>query len=81
MDQLSARVRVQGESLSPPLYVGVYGKFVDGRVPDLDNLSKVILDSLKVGTGVDDKHMRFVAVGYDVGYESPVLEIEIREVS
>lgn len=60
-----------------PINVEVHGYFKDERVPDLDNLAKVILDALKVGIVVDDKHMRYVAGGYETGYDEPRLEIEV----
>ena len=69
--------RVKGFEHNGSLTVSVFGKFVDERVPDLDNLAKVILDSIKVGVGLDDRHIKFVAQGYDTGYSKPVLEITL----
>ena len=70
--------KVKGEGLQLPVTVSVFGKFVDGRCPDLDNLAKVILDAVSIGTGINDKDMRFVALGYSTGWTRPVLEIEIK---
>lgn len=60
-----------------PITVRLWGKFKDERVPDMDNLAKVTLDAIKVGLGVDDKYLKYIPVGYEIGYEVPVLEIEI----
>jgi len=79
MSDLAERVR--GFEHNGGAVVSVFGKFYDGRVPDLDNLAKVILDAIKVGIGLDDRHIRFISEGYDTGYDKPVLEITLeREV-
>lgn len=60
-----------------PITIRLTGYFVDGRVPDLHNLHKVIGDAIKEGLQVDDKTFNFVDVGYETGSNSPFLEIEI----
>ena len=77
MEDLASRIRgLEGDGF----VVEVFGKFCDGRVPDMDNLAKAIMDSIKVGTGVDDRYMRFVSRGYSTGWTRPVLEITISEI-
>lgn len=78
MAELSEKVRDFDHDHTCNIIVSVFGKFRDGRVPDLDNLAKVILDAIKVGVGLDDRHMRYVSVGYDTGYDRPELEIELQ---
>jgi len=68
---------VAGCKFIPPITVKIFGKFRDGRVPDLDNLHKVIGDALKVGLGIDDRHFIFVDLGYETGYLDPAIEIDI----
>lgn len=75
MNELTEKVR--GFEHNGNLTVSLFGKFIDDRAPDLDNLAKVILDSIKVGVGLDDKNIKFVALGYDTGYSKPVLEITL----
>ena len=61
-----------------PLHVTCSGRFKDRRVPDLSNLSKVILDAIQEAGGVNDKYMRWH--DGDVTYgEPPVLWISITE--
>lgn len=64
-----------------PLIVTCSGRFRDKRVPDLSNLSKVILDAIEEATGVNDKNMRWrdgdVFLSKD---EDPCLIITIEEV-
>jgi len=69
--------KVKGFEHNGSLTVSLFGKFIDDRAPDLDNLAKVILDAVKVGVGLDDKNIKFVSKGYDTGYERPVLEIAL----
>lgn len=75
MNELTEKVK--GFEHSGSLTVNLFGKFIDDRAPDLDNLAKVILDAVKVGVGLDDKYIKFKAMGYDTGYERPVLEITL----
>jgi len=75
MEELTKKVRNFEHSGS--VIVSVFGKFTDGRVPDLDNLAKVILDAIKVGINLDDRHIKYRALGYDTGYARPVLEITL----
>ena len=75
MGELTEKVKEFEPSSS--LTVGVFGKFVDGRVPDMDNLAKVILDAVKAGVGLDDRYIKFVSLGYETGYSRPVLEITL----
>lgn len=75
MSQLTEKVK--GFEHSGSIIVSVFGKFTDGRVPDLDNLAKVILDAIKVGVGLDDRHMKYQAMGYGIGYVKPVLVITL----
>ena len=79
MEDLAQLVKSKmgGEDLGKGVVVQVYGKFCDGRVPDLDNLAKVVLDAIKMGTGVDDRYMEFRTLGYSTGWTKPVLEIDI----
>jgi len=77
MHELTEKVR--GFEHNGSLTVSLFGKFVDDRAPDLDNLAKVILDAVKVGVGLDDKNIKFVSLGYDTGYSRPVLEITLTE--
>jgi|SRR3989304_8506011 len=69
--------KVKGFEHGGDLVVTLFGKFTDGRSPDLDNLAKVILDAIKVGIGLDDRYIKFRALGYSVGWERPVLEITL----
>ena len=76
MGELTDKVRgfpTGGNSLT----VYVKGKFYDGRVPDIDNLAKVILDAIKVGVGLDDRYIKFVSLGYEIDWSRPVLEITL----
>lgn len=75
MSQLTERVR--GFEHNGTITVGVFGKFSDGRVPDLDNLAKVILDAIKLGVNLDDRHIKYQALGYGTGYVRPVLDITL----
>ena len=75
MDSLTGKVK--GFEHDGNVTVSVFGKFTDGRVPDLDNLAKVILDAIKVGINLDDRHIKYRALGYDTGYARPVLEITL----
>lgn len=77
MNELTEKVK--GFEHSGSVTVSLFGKFIDDRAPDLDNLAKVILDAIKVGIELDDKYIKFVALGYDTGYERPVLEITLTE--
>jgi Holliday junction resolvase RusA-like endonuclease len=69
--------KVKNFEHSGDVAVSVFGKFVDGRVPDLDNLGKVILDSIKVGINLDDRHIKYRTLGYDTGYAKPKLIITL----
>jgi Holliday junction resolvase RusA-like endonuclease len=70
----------KSEDLILPLVVTVNGKFSNKlREPDLDNLGKVICDSLKVGLKIDDKFFRYRSGKIEYGYTNPILEIVIRE--
>jgi hypothetical protein len=60
------------------LDVIVSGFFTDGRYPDMDNLSKVILDAIKKGTGLDDRYMRYIPGEVHLGYAKPYLEITLQ---
>ena len=84
MEDLALKVRNEGTWLEghfpSPLIVEVFGRFRDGRVPDMDNLAKVILDAVKRGTGVDDRYIRFVTIGFSIGWLEPELDITIKEV-
>lgn len=75
MSQLTEKVR--GFEHQGDVTVSVFGKFTDGRVPDLDNLAKVILDSIKVGINLDDRHIKYRTLGYDTGYVKPILVITL----
>jgi len=75
MGQLAEKVK--GVETDGNLTGELFGKFIDGRVPDLPNLHKVIGDALKEGLGVDDRDFKFVDLGYDTGYDRPVLEINL----
>ena len=78
MGELTRKVRgLTIFPVQPPVEITLFGRFEDDRCPDLDNLAKVILDAIKVGIGVDDKYMRFVAKGYSTGFSRPELDIEI----
>lgn len=79
MEDLALKVQkeFEGQELQPPITISIYGKFVDNRCPDLDNLAKVILDAVSMGTGLDDKDFQFRALGYSIGWSRPVLEITI----
>ena len=57
--------------------VSVFGKFMDERVPDLDNLAKVILDAIKVGINLDDRYIKYRALGYGTGFVKPKLVITL----
>ena len=61
-----------------PLSVTCSGRFKDKRVPDLSNLSKVILDSIEEVTGINDRNMRWHDGTVEYG-EPPVLWITIQE--
>ena len=80
MEDLASKVRkgMQG-CVSSRLVVSVLGKFRDDRVPDIDNLAKVILDAVEMGTGRNDRDMRFISEGYLTGYSSPCLDITVAE--
>lgn len=68
----------RSNDLVPPLVVTVSGRFRNSASePDLDNLSKVICDSLKAGLEIDDKYFRYRAGTVTYGYTSPELVIEI----
>lgn len=75
MGQLTEKVK--GFQHSGSIIVSVFGKFSDGRVPDLDNLAKVILDAIKVGVELDDRYMKYRAIGFDTGYVKPILVITL----
>ncbi len=75
MQQLGEKVR--GFETDGNLTISLYGKFVDNRVPDLHNLHKVIGDAIKEGVGYDDKDFKFIDLGYEIGHDKPVLEIEL----
>lgn len=75
MNELTEKVK--GFEHNGSLTVSVFGKFIDSRVPDMDNLAKVILDAIKVGVGLDDRNIKYVSLGYDTGYSRPVLEITL----
>lgn len=47
--------------LKPLVFIQISAVFPDERYPDLDNLYKVVNDSLKEGLGVDDKYFRNVS--------------------
>jgi len=81
MVDLDSKARkFKGKLLNYPLVITVNGKFKDrASEPDLDNLSKVICDTLKVSLAVDDRHFRYRAGKVEYGFTSPILEIEIRE--
>lgn len=75
MSQLTEKVR--GFEHQGVVTVSVFGKFIDERVPDLDNLAKVTLDAIKVGINLDDRHIRFRSEGYSTGFVSPKLVITL----
>ena len=75
MSQLTEKVK--GFKHEGEVRVNVFGKFCDGRVPDIHNLSKVILDAIKVGVDLDDRHINFSTNGYGTGYAKPVLVITL----
>ena len=75
MDELTKKV--EGFEHNGNVTVSVFGKFIDERVPDLDNLAKVILDAIKVGINLDDRHIKYKALGYNTGYVRPVLVINL----
>ena len=62
--------------------IEISGRFTDERRPDVPNLFKVVLDSLKKtklykGLGVDDKHIHPKDAGYELGHLDPEVEIII----
>jgi len=75
MSQLTEEVK--GFEHQGDVTVSVFGKFIDGRVPDLDNLAKVILDAIKVGINLDDRYIKYHSLGYDSGYVRPILVITL----
>ena len=75
MSQLTEKVK--GFEHDGRVHVSVFGKFTDGRVPDVHNLSKVILDAIKVGVELDDRHITFSSIGYGTGYVKPILVITL----
>lgn len=75
MSQLTDKVR--GFEHQGDVTVSVFGKFTDGRVPDLDNLAKVILDAIKVGINLDDRHIKYRTLGYGEGFVKPRLVITL----
>ena len=81
-EALAFAVRNQFSLKTPlvkPVRVQVWGIFVNKREqPDLDNLAKIILDAVELGTGINDRDMRFEARGVRYG-SPPTLIIEIGE--
>lgn len=78
MKKLSEEVKKARIPLFKEFEISVYGRFLDERRPDMQNLFKVIGDGIKKGLGVDDKHFRFKDIGYEVGHIFPQLLIYIR---
>lgn len=80
MDELGWLVKsAHIEDWKLPLTVTCSGQFKDRRsVPDLSNLSKVILDALEDVSGVNDRDMRwrdgYIEIAYD---KEPTLFITI----
>lgn len=65
------------EDFKLPLTVRCSGRFKDKRsVPDLSNLSKVILDEIEEISGINDRDMRWQ--DGDITYGEPELTIEIK---
>lgn len=84
MGQLAMVIRMQTQtmSLKPPIKVIVNGFFKDKRSqPDLDNLFKVICDSLEDGLGINDREFKIQAGDVVLGVETPLLEIIIEATS
>lgn len=75
MGQLEEKSR--GFKHNGRMRVYVAGKFTDARVPDIHNLSKVILDAIKKGVELDDKDIDFTSNGYVTGVVKPVLVITL----
>ena len=80
MDEIGWLLKGQGiDGWQTPLTVTCDGRFRDRRSrPDLANLSKVTLDAIQEGTGVNDREMRWRDGLVSYG-EPPVLWITITE--
>ncbi len=78
MEELGWKVKLLHiEDFELPITVRCSGRFKDKRsVPDLSNLSKVILDAIEEVTGINDRDMRWQDGDITYG-EDPELTIEI----
>lgn len=77
MRELEDKVRVANIPQVAQYEIIVNGRFTDDRRPDLDNLHKVIGDSIKKGLSVDDKNFFFKDGEVTLGHFNPFIEITI----
>ena len=71
--------KVSGLGVSSPVTITLFGRFKDGRHPDLGNLHKALGDGLKKGLWLDDKEYLIRDIGWEEDALDPSLEIEILE--
>jgi len=83
MVQLKDEIRTHPEYMDLvflPVTVTVNGYFIDKvHSPDIHNLSKVTMDTVKVAIGMDDKYCKFITGDRHYGYNGPYLEIKIEK--
>jgi len=77
MFELASKVEHLRGKVKPPIKVKLFGKFRDNRRPDLDNLWKVIFDSLEEGLGLNDRHFIPISEGFELGHGNQELVITL----
>jgi len=81
MFTLASKVEHLRGKVKPPIKVRLFGKFRDNRHPDLDNLWKVVFDSLERGLGINDKHFIPISEGFELGHGKQELVITLEVAS
>jgi len=69
MDTLAcfAYMELKDYKVTMPVQIGLSARFKDNRsVCDLNNLHKLVADSLEMALGINDKHFRFHDRGYKI---------------
>ncbi len=77
--ELASKVEYLRDKLKIPIKVRLFGKFRDERHPDLDNLWKIVFDSLEKGLGVNDRHFIPISEGCSIGNKDQELIITLGE--
>ncbi len=81
MKELAGKVQELQVPMADWYEIGILGRFMDDRRPDLSNLHKVIGDSLKRSLPLDDKFYIWKDIGYETGKLEPEINIVITPIN